>query len=59
MKKILAVLGLVLLAGCATDGANGCTRKDKSCGKKVADASVKKEVAQENEPTVESTAPSK
>jgi len=60
MKQILAMLGLVLLAGCASEAESNCPRKDKGCGKKVAETSIEqKGISQEVEPTVESVASSK
>ena len=51
MKPISSLLGLVLLAGCASESEGGC---NKGCGKNVAETSMdSKGLSQEVEPTVE------
>jgi hypothetical protein len=60
MKRICAVLGLALLAGCGNNpSSSDCPRKDKSCGKSltnVESSTEQKEVAQE---VLENVTPSK
>lgn len=64
MKRICAVLGLALLAGCAnSDNNRDCPRKDKSCGKRITNTesstTEQKEIAQEAAPVLENVTPSK
>jgi hypothetical protein len=64
MKRICAVLGLALLAGCGnTPNNSDCPRKDKSCGKSLthteSSTTQQKEVVQEVAPVLENVTPSK